>query len=134
MKILIAGAGKVGSTVARQLASEGHDLTLIDSKQEVLERSLERFDVMAVRGNCAVLCAGTADIGGVVRIKIHKDATLFQNPIPLLIGFDRFRQRPGQIAAEYHVKAFILKIQCLSVHFQKINIQVQGFCQRMGFY
>ena len=38
MKILIAGAGKVGSTVARQLASEGHDLTLIDSKQEVLER------------------------------------------------------------------------------------------------
>ena len=32
MKILIAGAGKVGSTVARQLSSEGHDLTLIDSK------------------------------------------------------------------------------------------------------
>ena len=50
MKILIAGAGKVGSTVARQLASEGHDLTLIDSKQEVLERALERFDVMAVQG------------------------------------------------------------------------------------
>ena len=31
MKILIAGAGKVGSTVARQLASEGHDLSLIVS-------------------------------------------------------------------------------------------------------
>ena len=65
MKILIAGAGKVGSTVARQLASEGHDLTLIDSKQEVLERSLERFDVMAVRGNCASMeilrQAGIAD-------------------------------------------------------------------------
>ena len=65
MKILIAGAGKVGSTVARQLSSEGHDLTLIDSKQEVLERSLERFDVMAVRGNCASMeilrQAGIAD-------------------------------------------------------------------------
>ena len=53
MKILIAGAGKVGSTVARQLSSESHDLTLIDSKQEVLDHALERFDVMAVRGNCA---------------------------------------------------------------------------------
>ena len=65
MKILIAGAGKVGSTVARQLASEGHDLTLIDSKQEVLERALERFDVMAVQGNCASMeilrQAGIAD-------------------------------------------------------------------------
>ena len=65
MKILIAGAGKVGSTVARQLSSEGHDLTLIDSKQEVLDRALERFDVMAVRGNCASMeilrQAGIAD-------------------------------------------------------------------------
>ena len=65
MKILIAGAGKVGSTVARQLSSEGHDLTLIDSKQEVLDRALERFDVMAVQGNCASMVvlrqAGIAD-------------------------------------------------------------------------
>ena len=65
MKILIAGAGKVGSTVARQLSSEGHDLTLIDSKQEVLDRALERFDVMAVQGNCASMeilrQAGIAD-------------------------------------------------------------------------
>ena len=45
MKILIAGAGKVGSTVARQLSSESHDLTLIDSKQEVLDHALARFDV-----------------------------------------------------------------------------------------
>ena len=53
MKIIIAGDGKVGSTLTRQLVAEGHDITLIDAKAEVLELSEERYDVMAVQGNCA---------------------------------------------------------------------------------
>ena len=51
MKILIAGSGKVGTTLTRQLSAEGYDLTLIDTKSSVLEQSLERYDVMAVHGN-----------------------------------------------------------------------------------
>ena len=31
MKIIIAGSGKVGRSVASILAEEGHDITLIDS-------------------------------------------------------------------------------------------------------
>ncbi|MBP3474747.1 MAG: Trk system potassium transporter TrkA [Lachnospiraceae bacterium] len=53
MKIIIAGDGKVGSTLTRELAAEGHDITLIDAKAEVLELSEERYDVMIVQGNCA---------------------------------------------------------------------------------
>ena len=53
MNIIIAGDGKVGSTLARQLSAEGYDITLIDSNQQVLNASLERYDVMAVHGNCA---------------------------------------------------------------------------------
>lgn len=53
VKILIAGDGKVGSTLTRQLSAEGYDLTLIDSNQKVLESSTEQYDVIAVRGNCA---------------------------------------------------------------------------------
>ena len=37
MNIIIAGGGKVGITLARQLASEKHDLTLIDQRRNVLE-------------------------------------------------------------------------------------------------
>ena len=55
MKILIAGAGKVGTTLARKLSSEGHDLILIDSNARVLNANVERFDVMAVEGNCATM-------------------------------------------------------------------------------
>ena len=53
MNIIIAGVGKVGLTLARQLASEGHDITLIDRDQLILEEAVERFESMAVCGNCA---------------------------------------------------------------------------------
>ena len=53
MNIIIAGDGKVGSMLTRQLSSEGHDITVIDSNAKVLEATVERFDVIAVHGNCA---------------------------------------------------------------------------------
>ena len=53
MNIIIAGAGKVGLTVASQLASEGHDITLIDRSQQILEEAVEHVESMAVCGNCA---------------------------------------------------------------------------------
>lgn len=65
MNIIIAGSGKVGITLARQLSAEKHDITLIDSNQQVLHSGIERFDVMAVHGNCAsmetLLQAGVKD-------------------------------------------------------------------------
>lgn len=53
MKIIIAGDGKMGATLTRQLSAEGDDLTLIDSNPKVLESSEERYDIMVVQGNCA---------------------------------------------------------------------------------
>ncbi len=53
MKIIIAGNGKVGAALTRQLSVEGDELTLIDSNLKVLESSEERFDIMVVQGNCA---------------------------------------------------------------------------------
>ncbi len=53
MNIIVAGDGKVGSTLVRLLSAEGHDLTLIDLNQNTLESTVEQHDVMAVRGNCA---------------------------------------------------------------------------------
>lgn len=65
MKIIIAGDGKMGSTLTRQLSAEGYDVTLIDANPKVLESSEERYDVMVVQGNCAsmdvLLQAGVKD-------------------------------------------------------------------------
>ena len=58
MKIIIAGDGKVGLTLTQKLSAEGHDLTLIDSNQKVLDSSVERYDVMG--GRVTVPPCGTA--------------------------------------------------------------------------
>lgn len=55
MKILIAGGGKVGASLAQKLSAAGYDVTVIDQKQSVLDNLQERFDVMAVQGNCAAM-------------------------------------------------------------------------------
>lgn len=53
MNIIIAGNGKVGNTLARQLTEEGHDLTIIEMNKRVLDATVEQLDVMAIQGNCA---------------------------------------------------------------------------------
>ncbi len=53
MNIIIAGDGKVGSALTRQLASEGYNITVIDTNSRVLENTVERYDVFSVQGNCA---------------------------------------------------------------------------------
>ena len=55
MKILIAGGGKLGETLARQLSLEKHEITLVDTDSAILELCVNRFDVMAVQGNCAAM-------------------------------------------------------------------------------
>lgn len=53
MNILIAGCGQVGETLVEELSAEGHDLTILDSDPRVLEVGMERYDVIALQGNCA---------------------------------------------------------------------------------
>lgn len=55
MKIIIAGYGKVGSALTRQLSAEGYDLTIIDSNRKKLESGQELYDVLVVHGNCATM-------------------------------------------------------------------------------
>lgn len=53
MNIIIAGAGKVGKVLVRQLAAEGHSLTVIDQNSHTLETLVVRYDAIGVQGNCA---------------------------------------------------------------------------------
>lgn len=50
MKIVIIGAGKIGTTLAQRLAMEDHLVTLVDIRPEALEE-VSTLDVMTVEGN-----------------------------------------------------------------------------------
>ncbi|MBE6839549.1 MAG: Trk system potassium transporter TrkA [Ruminococcus sp.] len=53
MKILIAGAGKIGLEIIRQLALESHELVVIDNDEKILEQISNQFDMLTLNGNCA---------------------------------------------------------------------------------
>jgi len=51
MRIIILGAGRVGFTVASNLANENIDITIIDQDQASIDKVCERLDVSAICGN-----------------------------------------------------------------------------------
>lgn len=53
MNIIVVGIGKVGYTVAEQLATEMHDVTVIDRNEDVLSDTIEELDVRGIVGNGA---------------------------------------------------------------------------------
>ena len=53
MKIIIVGSGKVGYAIARQLAQEKHDITMVDNEIAHLSRADSTLDVMCVHGSGA---------------------------------------------------------------------------------
>ena len=65
MKILILGAGQVGSSVAQSLASEANDITLVDTDPVLLNDLRDKLDIQTVKGHAShpeVLArAGLAD-------------------------------------------------------------------------
>lgn len=51
MKILLIGAGRVGSSVAENLVSEKNDITIVDTNKVALNYLRERFDLQTICGD-----------------------------------------------------------------------------------
>ncbi len=51
MKLIVIGCGRVGSTIARQLLSEGWDVTAVDEKEDALARLGENWSGGFVLGH-----------------------------------------------------------------------------------
>ena len=51
MKIIIAGAGKIGHAVAEILAGEGHDITVVERDGELITHLSGELDVICVEGS-----------------------------------------------------------------------------------
>jgi len=55
MSIIIVGCGKVGHELISRLVDEGHDITIVDTNEQVIRDTTELYDVMGIRGNGASL-------------------------------------------------------------------------------
>jgi len=53
MQIIIVGCGNVGVALTEQLSGEGHDVTVIEQRRDVIQTLVNNFDVMGIVGNGA---------------------------------------------------------------------------------
>jgi trk system potassium uptake protein TrkA len=53
MKIIILGAGQVGSSLLASLSGEKNDIVMVDIRADLLRKLQDRFDIRTVQGNAA---------------------------------------------------------------------------------
>ncbi len=72
MKVIICGAGQVGFNIARYLASENADITVIDQSPELIQKIVDTFDVTGLVGFAShpdvLERAGAADADMVIAV------------------------------------------------------------------
>src|SRR6056297_974868 len=53
MKILVVGSGQVGYFLCERLSSEGHEVTLVDRDEAIVERAQDQLNVLGIVGHGA---------------------------------------------------------------------------------
>jgi trk system potassium uptake protein len=80
LKILVLGAGQVGSNVAERLVSEANDLTVVDTNTTRLAQLQERLDLRTVAGNAShpsvLIRAGVEDADMLVAVTQSDETNL----------------------------------------------------------
>ncbi len=80
MKILIVGAGKIGSSVAESLVSEANDITVVDTNSEHISYLQSRFDLRGIVGNATspqvLTDAGAADTDMLIAVTSSDETNL----------------------------------------------------------
>lgn len=51
MKIIIVGAGKIGTSIVHHVSDEEHEVVVIDNKSSVIEKIVNGYDVMGITGS-----------------------------------------------------------------------------------
>lgn len=80
MKIIIAGAGKIGYAIAEALSIEGHDITIIDKSSAAINRASNELDIICVEGSATnsetLLEAGVAEADILVAATISDEVNM----------------------------------------------------------
>ncbi|MEJ2761384.1 MAG: Trk system potassium transporter TrkA [Gammaproteobacteria bacterium] len=118
MKIIILGAGQVGSSVAANLVSENNDITVVDTDPKVLQALSERYDLQGVHGVASypsVLAKAGANDADMVIAVTNSDET---NMIACQVAYTIFHT-PTKIArvrnTEYLKNAALFSQEALPI-------------------
>ena len=80
MKAIICGAGQVGSNIARELAGERVDVTVVDQSAELINRIRDTIDVRAMVGHASLPdvleAAGAADADMIIAVTFADEVNM----------------------------------------------------------
>ena len=80
MKVIICGAGQVGFGIAKQLAAENNDVTVIDQSPQLVQRVSDVLDVRAIVGHGAhpdvLERAGASDADMLIAVTFHDEVNM----------------------------------------------------------
>lgn len=108
MKIVILGAGQVGSTLAETLANENHSVTVVDFREDLLNGLQDRLDIKTVTGRASypgVLRAAGAESADMLIAVTDNDEV---NMVACQVAYSLF-QTPMKIARVRSQHYFIRK-------------------------
>ncbi|MFV3130100.1 Trk system potassium transporter TrkA [Niveispirillum sp. KHB5.9] len=101
MKVIVCGAGQVGSNIARYLASEGNHVTVIDQSPELIQKISDTLDVQAMVGFAShpnvLEAAGAADADMLIAVTLADEV----NMVACQVGASLFSV-PTKIARVRH--------------------------------
>ena len=56
MRIVVVGGGKLGFSLAESLINEGHNVTVVDRNESVLQKNMDTLDAMFIKGSGVSAC------------------------------------------------------------------------------
>ncbi|MDZ7749081.1 MAG: Trk system potassium transporter TrkA [Halofilum sp. (in: g-proteobacteria)] len=147
MKIIILGAGQVGSSVAHNLASEDNDITLVDINAAVLQGLQDKLDLRTVHGVAShpgVLRQAGADDADMVLAVTSSDEvnmvacqvayTLFHTPTKIArLRSAEYQQEEKLFAQEAIPIDVRITPELLVTNYVRRLIEYPGALQVLGF-
>src|SRR3712207_973583 len=102
MRVIVCGAGQVGSAIARHLASEGVDVTVIVSSPDQAQRADESYDVRVITGQAShpevLEMAGARDADMLIAVTRSDEVNL----VACQVGYSLFNVRRRIARVRHH--------------------------------
>ena len=80
MKVIICGAGKVGTSIAKHLVSQKNDVTVIDQSLELINEIREKVDLKTINGSASnpsiLKKAGADETDMIIAVTLHDEINM----------------------------------------------------------
>ncbi len=147
MKIIILGAGQVGTSLANNLASEANDITVVDVNAELLSQLQDRLDLRTVLGRGShpevLIRAGAEDADMVIAVTNSDETnivacqvayTLFHTPTKIArIRSQNYLFKPQLFGSQAMPIDYIISPEQLVTDYVSRLIQYPGALQVVDF-